>query len=55
MKYIRSTDGSRSEEYFFDLSEDISETRDLLEKRPKEVKRLKALLADWEKKVKHAR
>ena len=55
MKYIRSTDGSRSEEYLFDLSEDISETRDLLEKRPKEVKRLKALLADWEKKVKHAR
>lgn len=55
MKYIRSTDGSRSEEYLFDLCEDISETRDLLEKRPKEVKQLKALLADWEKKVKHAR
>jgi arylsulfatase A-like enzyme len=55
MKYIRSTDGSRSEEYLFDLREDTSETRDLLEKRPEEVKRLKALLADWEKKVKHAR
>ena len=55
MKYIRSTDGSRSEEYLFDLREDISETRDLLEKRPREVRRLKALLADWEKKVKHAR
>ena len=55
MKYIRSTDGSRSEEYLFDLREDISETRDLLEKRPREVKRLKALLTDWEKEVQHAR
>ena len=41
--------------YIFDLREDISETRNLLKKRPKEVKRLKALLADWEKEVQHAR
>jgi len=55
MKYIRRTDGGRKEEYFFDLKEDVGETRNLLEERPKEVKRLKAMLADWEKEVRHPR
>lgn len=54
MKYIHSTNSSWSEEYPLDLIEDMSETRDLLEKQSKDFKRLKALLADWEKEVKHA-
>ena len=55
IKYIRQVDGSRFEEYLFDLKKDIGETRNLLQKRPREAMRLKALLADWEKEVQHAR
>jgi N-acetylgalactosamine-6-sulfatase len=55
LKYIRRTDGRRTEEYFFDLKEDVGETRSLLEERPEEVRRLKAMLIDWEKEVRHAR
>jgi N-acetylgalactosamine-6-sulfatase len=55
LKYIRRTDGRRTEEYFFDLKEDVGETRSLLEERPEEVRRLKAMLADWEKEVRHPR
>ena len=55
LKYIRRTDGGRTEEYLFDLKEDVGETRSLLEERPKEVRRLKAMLTDWEKQVQHAR
>jgi len=55
MKYIRRTDGDQTEQYLFDLKEDIGETQNLLEDRPKEVSRLKALLAQWEKQVQHSR
>ncbi|MHC4327340.1 MAG: sulfatase-like hydrolase/transferase [Planctomycetota bacterium] len=55
IKYIRLTDGSKSEEYLFDLKADVGETKNLLEKRPRQVKRLKALLAGWEKEVRHTR
>ena len=55
MKYIRRTDGDKTEEYLFDLKNDVGETRNLLEDQPKEVTRFKALLADWEKKVQHSR
>jgi len=55
MKYIRRTDRGQTEQYLFDLKEDISETQNLLEDRPKEVSRLKALLAQWEKQVQHSR
>ncbi len=55
MKYIRLTDGSKSEEYLFDLKADVGETQNLFEKRPRQVKRLKALLAGWEKEVQHTR
>lgn len=55
LKYIRRTDGGRTEEYLFDLKEDVGETRSLLEERPEEVRRLKAMLADWEKQVQHSR
>jgi N-acetylgalactosamine-6-sulfatase len=55
LKYIRRTDGRRTEEYLFDLKEDVGETRSLLEERPEEIRRLKAMLTDWEKQVQHAR
>jgi hypothetical protein len=55
MKYIWQTDGRKSEEYLFDLSSDVSESRDLLARRPEEARRLKALLAKWEKEVRHGR
>ncbi|HUV66184.1 MAG TPA: sulfatase-like hydrolase/transferase, partial [Sedimentisphaerales bacterium] len=55
MKYIRRTDEGQSEEDLFDLANDVGETRNLLKDRPKEVKRLNALLADWEKQVQHNR
>ena len=55
MKYIWQTDGKKSEEYLFDLKNDVGESRDLLKERPKQAKRLKALLANWEKEVRHSR
>jgi N-acetylgalactosamine-6-sulfatase len=55
MKYIRAASAGRSEEYLFDLKDDVGETNDLLEKRPRQVRRLKALLAEWERQVRHAR
>ena len=55
LKYIRRTGGGRTEEYLFDLKEDVGETRSLLEEQPEEVRRLKAMLTDWEKQVQHAR
>jgi len=55
MKYIRRTDRGQTGQYLFDLKEDIGETQNLLEDRPKEVSRLKALLAQWEKQVQHSR
>jgi arylsulfatase A-like enzyme len=55
LKYISETDGKKSEEYLFDLKSDVSESHDLLAKRPGDTSRLKALLADWEKEVRHTR
>ncbi|UCF17667.1 MAG: sulfatase-like hydrolase/transferase, partial [Phycisphaerales bacterium] len=55
MKYIWQTDGKRSEEYLFDLERDVGERHDLLKKRPGEAERLKKLLAEWEKEVRHTR
>lgn len=55
MKYIWQTDGKKSEEYLFDLKSDVSESHDLLVQRPTEARRLKALLANWEKEVRHSR
>jgi N-acetylgalactosamine-6-sulfatase len=55
MKYIWETDGKKSNEYLFDLKNDVSESRNLLEQRPGEARRLKALLADWEQEVRPTR
>jgi len=55
IKYICREDQGNTNEYLFDLQQDISETKNLLERRPKEALRLKAKLADWERLVQHSR
>jgi len=50
LKYVRKVEGETSE-WLFDLAGDIAEKNDLSGSRPGEVKRLKKLLADWEKDV----
>jgi len=50
LKYVRKVEGETSE-WLFDLASDISEKNDLGRSRPQELKRLKKLLADWEKDV----
>jgi N-acetylgalactosamine-6-sulfatase len=47
-KYVSKTTGTETEEWLFDLATDIGETKDLIEKRPNDAKKLKKLLADWE-------
>jgi N-acetylgalactosamine-6-sulfatase len=55
MKYIWQSDGKKFEEYLFDLKSDVGENRDLLKERPRETARLRALLATWEREVRHTR
>jgi hypothetical protein len=50
LKFVRKTEG-QTQEWLFDLSKDIGEKNDLSRARPKQVARLKKLLADWEKEV----
>jgi N-acetylgalactosamine-6-sulfatase len=55
MKYIWQTNGRSTEEFLFDLENDIGEKHNLLATRPKEVGRLKELLANWERQVRPIR
>ena len=50
LKYVRKKEGETSE-WLFDLVSDIGEKNDLSRSRPDDVKRLKGLLANWEKDV----
>ncbi len=50
LKYVRKVEGETSE-WLFDLADDIAEKNNLGESRPGELRRLKKLLADWEKDV----
>ena len=54
LKYVRKVEGETSE-WLFDLASDIAEKNDLGRSRPQELKRLKKLLADWEKDVQAVR
>lgn len=54
LKYIRKTEG-HTEEWLYDLSNDIGESNDLSQRNPAQVTRLKKLLADWEKQVQPVR
>lgn len=55
MKYLSRTDGDKLQEWVFDLEADPAEKNDLLAKSPADTKRLKSLLADWEREVQHTR
>jgi arylsulfatase A-like enzyme len=50
LKYVRKVEGETSE-WLFDLASDLAEKNDLSSSRPGEARRLKKLLADWEKDV----
>jgi N-acetylgalactosamine-6-sulfatase len=51
LKYVSRQDGGQLQEYLFDLAADPGEKDDLLARRPDDVKRLKDLLAAWEREV----
>jgi arylsulfatase A-like enzyme len=55
LKYLSRTDGDAASEWLFDLAADPAEEHDLLAARPADARRLKALLAAWEKEVRHTR
>jgi N-acetylgalactosamine-6-sulfatase len=50
LKYVRKTEG-QTQEWLFDLSKDLAEKNDLSSAQPKELIRMKKLLANWEKDV----
>ncbi|MBM4018032.1 MAG: N-acetylgalactosamine-6-sulfatase [Planctomycetes bacterium] len=51
MKHLSRQSGEKTEQWLYDLAADAAEKNDLAAARPDEVKRLKALLAAWEKEV----
>ncbi|MFW6163755.1 MAG: sulfatase-like hydrolase/transferase [Planctomycetota bacterium] len=55
LKYVSKRDGDAFEEWLFDLSKDPGEHNSLLDARPDDAKRLKGLLAAWEKDVQPSR
>ncbi|MBN2593246.1 MAG: sulfatase-like hydrolase/transferase [Sedimentisphaerales bacterium] len=55
LKYIRLQNDDDAKEYLFDLELDPAEKNNLLNEQPENVLRLKALLHNWEQKVKHKR
>lgn len=55
LKLIENFEGQMREVKVFDLAADVGETHDLSQERPQEVKRLGALLAQWETDVKPLR
>ena len=54
LKYVRKTEG-QTQEWLFDLSKDLGEKTNLTSKHPKDLDRLKKLLAVWEKEVRPVR
>jgi len=55
LKYVRTQDSGESDEWLFDLSKDISESKSLLNSRPQDAARLKGLLTNWESDVRAVR
>jgi len=55
IKYIMLKNENNTEEYLFDLGNDLSEKINLAESRPDQVTKLKALLDAWEEEVKPSR
>ena len=54
LKYVRKTEGE-TDEWLYDLADDIGEEKDLSLSQPKDVARLKKLIVNWEKRVKAVR
>ena len=55
MKYVYKIEDGKMEEWLFDLSRDMGEKNDLKASEAKELKRLRRLLAKWERNVKPVR
>lgn len=51
LKLIEDREAEAHAVHLYDVATDPGETRDLVAERPSELKRLRALLADWEKRV----
>ena len=51
LKLVRSVNGKDSQQWLFDLHDDIAEKSDLSDQRPKDVARLEKKLRGWEKDV----
>lgn len=55
LKYVRKTEAGETEQWLFNLSEDIGEENDLLASDPTNGRRLQKLLTEWETHVKAVR
>jgi N-acetylgalactosamine-6-sulfatase len=55
LKYIRISNTKKTDEYLFDLENDLPETKNLLDSRIDDVNRLKGLVEAWETEVKPIR
>ena len=55
LKYVRKTEDDKTQEWLFDLTDDISEKHNLLNAQPKNAERLRSLLSKWEVDVKALR
>lgn len=55
LKLLSRQDGAAVTEWLFDLAADPGEKTNLIADRPREARRLKSLLAAWEKQVQHTR
>jgi arylsulfatase A-like enzyme len=55
LKYICLQNGDDVKEYLFDLERDPAEKNDLCNEQPDNVRKLKTLLQNWEREVKHKR
>jgi len=54
-KYVRKTEEGQTEEWLFDIADDVGEQRNLLAKQASTSVRLKKLLVEWETDVKATR
>lgn len=55
LKYVSRSEGPKTEEFLFDIANDLGESENLLNDRPADAARLKALFRAWEVEVRPAR
>ena len=51
LKLVEKSEGKKTEQWLFDLANDIGETRDLKQRQPEQAQRLSRKLREWESKV----